>query len=100
MTPSTLGKEGHNGDKQKLTQALMTQFPDVFQTLTRVADRTIDSENAIQHVVEYAKQVINDKNGGRTMREYALDLGCDSYTIRWYCMDGTHNEYMLTIKAQ
>lgn len=100
VTPSTLGKEGHNGDKQKLTQALMTQFPDVFQTLTRVADRTVDSENAIQYIVEYAKQVINDKNGGRTMREYALDLGCDSYTIRWYCMDGTHNEYLLTIKAQ
>lgn len=100
VTPSTLGMEGHNGDKQKLTQALMTQFPDVFQTLTRVADRTIDSENAIQYIVKYAKQVINDKNGGRTMREYALDLGCDSYTIRWYCMDGTHNDYMLTIKAQ
>lgn len=100
VTPSTLGKEGHNGDKQKLTQALMTQFPEVFQTVTRVADRTIDSENAIQCIVEYAKQVINDKNGGRTMREYALDLGCDSYTIRWYCMDGTHNDYELTIKAQ
>ena len=100
VTPSTLGMEGHNGDKQKLTQALMTQFPDVFQTLTRVADRTIDSENAIQYIVEYAKQVINDKNGGRTMREYALDLGCSSYTIRWYCMDGTHNEYTLTINAQ
>ena len=100
VTPSTLGKEGHNGDKQKLTQALMTQFPEVFQTVTRVADRTIDSENAIQCIVGYAKQVINDKNGGRTMREYALDLGCDSYTIRWYCMDGTHNDYELTIKAQ
>lgn len=100
VTPSTLGQEGHNGDKQKLTEALMKQFPDVFQTLTRVADRTIDSENAIQYIVEYAKQVINDKNGGRTMREYALDLGCSSYTIRWYCMDGSHNDYTLTITAQ
>ena len=100
VTPSTLGMEGHNGDKQKLTQALMTQFPDVFQTLTRVADRTIDSENAIQYIVEYAKQVINDRNGGRTLREYALDLGCDSYTIRWYCMDGTHNDYILTVNAR
>ncbi|MBO5624358.1 MAG: hypothetical protein J5953_01030 [Prevotella sp.] len=100
VTPSTLGQEGHNGDKQKLTEALMTQFPDVFQTLTRVADRTVDSENAIQYIVEYAKQVINDKNGGRTMREYALDLGCNSYTIRWYCMDGSHNDYTLTITAQ
>lgn len=100
VTPSTLGQEGHNGDKQKLTEALMIQFPDVFQTLTRVADRTIDSENAIQNIVEYAKQVINDKNAGRTMREYALDLGCSSYTIRWYCMDGTHNEYTLTVNAQ
>lgn len=100
VTPSTLGQEGHNGDKQKLTEALMKQFPDVFQTLTRVADRTVDSENAIQYIVEYAKQVINDKNGGRTMREYALDLGCNSYTIRWYCMDGSHNDYTLTITAQ
>ena len=100
VTPSTLGQEGHNGDKQKLTEALMKQFPDVFQTLTRVADRTVDSENAIQYIVEYAKQVINDKNGGRTMREYALDLGCSSYTIRWYCMDGSHNDYTLTITAQ
>ena len=100
VTPSTLGQEGHNGDKQKLTEALMKQFPDVFQTLTRVADRTIDSENAIQYIVEYAKQVINDKNGGRTMREYALDLGCNSYTIRWYCMDGSHNDYTLTIYAK
>ena len=100
VTPSTLGQEGHNGDKQKLTEALMKQFPDVFQTLTRVADRTIDSENAIQYIVEYAKQVINDKNGGRTMREYALDLGCSSYTIRWYCMDGSHNDYELTINAK
>ncbi len=100
VTPSTLGQEGHNGDKQKLTEALMTQFPDVFQTLTRVADRTVDSENAIQYIVEYAKKVINDKNGGRTMREYALDLGCNSYTIRWYCMDGSHNDYELTINAK
>ena len=99
VTPSTLGQTGHNGDKQKLTDALMTQFPDVFKTLTRVADRTIDSENAIQYIVEYAKSIINDRNGGRTMREYALDLGCDSYTIRWYCMDGTHNDYELTISV-
>ena len=100
VTPSTLGQEGHNGDKQKLAEALMTQFPEAFQTLTVVADRTIDSENAIQKVVEYAKQLINDKNGGRTMREYALDLGCSNYVIRWYCMDGTHNDYELTISLQ
>lgn len=100
MTPSTLGKEGHNGDKQKLTDALMKQFPEVFQTLTRVADRTIDSENAIQYTVAYAKSIINDKNGGRTMREYALDLGCESYTIRWYCMEGNHNEFELTINVK
>ena len=78
----------------------MTQFPEAFQTLTVVADRTIDSENAIQKVVEYAKQLINDKNGGRTMREYALDLGCSNYVIRWYCIDGTHNDYELTISLQ
>ena len=53
-----------------------------------------------ENIVEYAKQVINDKNAGRTMREYALDLGCSSYTIRWYCMDGTHSEYTLTVNAQ
>jgi len=100
VTPSTLGKEGHNGDKQKLTDALMKQFPEVFQTLTRVADRTIDSENAIQHTVAYAKNIINDKNGGRTMREYALDLGCESYTIRWYCMEGNHSEFELTINVK
>ena len=100
VTPSTLGQEGHNGDKQKLTEALMTQFPEVFQTLTRVADRTIDSENAIQYTVEYAKAIINDKNGGRTMREYALDLGCSSYTIRWYCMEGNHNDYELTVSVK
>ena len=100
VTPSTLGKEGHNGDKQKLTDALMKQFPEVFQTLTRVADRTIDSENAIQYTVAYAKSIINDKNGGRTMREYALDLGCESYTIRWYCMEGNHNEFELTINVK
>ena len=100
VTPSTLGKEGHNGDKQKLTEALMTQFPEVFQTLTRVADRTIDSENTIQYTVAYAKAIINDKNGGRTMREYALDLGCSSYTIRWFCMDGNHNDYELTISVE
>ena len=100
VTPSTLGKEGHNGDKQKLAEALMTQFPEAFQTLTVVADRTIDSENAIQNVVAYAKQLINDKNGGRTMREYALDLGCDSYVIRWYCTNGTHNDYELTISLK
>lgn len=100
VTPSTLGQEGHNGDKQKLAEALMTQFPEAFQTLTVVADRTIDSENAIQKVVEYAKQLINDKNGGRTMREYALDLGCSNYVIRWYCIDGTHNDYELTISLQ
>ena len=78
----------------------MTQFPEAFQTLTVVADRTIDSENAIQNVVAYAKQLINDKNGGRTMREYALDLGCDSYVIRWYCTAGTHNDYELTISLK
>ena len=78
----------------------MKQFPEVFQTLTRVADRTIDSENAIQYTVAYAKSIINDKNGGRTMREYALDLGCESYTIRWYCMEGNHNEFELTINVK
>ena len=64
-----------------------------------MADRTIDSENAIHYTIAYAKNIINDKNGGRTMREYAQDLGCNSYTIRWYCMDGNHNDYELTITA-
>ena len=34
------------------------------------------------------------------MREYALDLGCESYTIRWYCMEGNHNEFELTINVK
>ncbi len=34
VTLSTLGKDSHNGDKQKLAEALMTQFSEAFKSMT------------------------------------------------------------------
>ena len=100
VTPSTLGKEGHTGDKRLLTEALMNQFPDLFQTLIVLSDKTPESENTIGNVVAYAKMLINDENAGQTLREYALDLGCESYQIKWYTTDKKHNAFTLTVSTK
>ncbi len=100
VSPSTLGQAGHNGDKQKLVEALKTQFPDEFQTEIVVADLDMNSENTISNIISHIKELMSNGNAAQTLKEYAQDLGCDSYTIKWYTLEGKHSTFTLKVNAK
>jgi hypothetical protein len=96
-----LGQDGYKGVKDELTDALKTQFPDLYQPTIVLADQTPQSENTIQNLVDKSKKMLNDPNALQTLKGYALDRGVSQFTIKWYCTDGNHAEpYTMTITAK
>ena len=96
-----LGQDGYKGVKDELTDALKTQFPDLYQPTIVLADQTPASENTIQNLVNSSKQMLNDPNALQTLKGYALDRGVSQFTIKWYCTDGNHPEpYTMTVQAK
>jgi len=96
-----LGQEGYKGVKDELTDALKTQFPDLYQPTIVLADQTPKSENTIQRLVDTSKKMLNDPNALQTLKGYALDRGVSQFTIKWYCTDGNHPEpYTMTVQAK
>jgi len=96
-----LGQDGYKGVKDELTDALKTQFPNIYQPTIVLADQTPKSENTIQNLVDMSKKLLNDPNALQTLRGYALDRGVSQFTIKWYCTDGNHAEpYTMTITAK
>ena len=96
-----LGQDGYKGVKDELTDALKTQFPDLYQPTIVLADQTPASENTIQNLVNSSKQMLNDPNALQTLKGYALDRGVSQFTIKWYCTDGNHAEpYTMTVQAK
>ncbi|WP_143025426.1 hypothetical protein [Prevotella sp. tc2-28] len=96
-----LGQDGYKGVKDELTDALKTQFPNLYQPTIVLADQTPESENTIQRLVDTSKKMLNDPNALQTLRGYALDRGVSQFTIKWYCADGNHpNPYTMTITAK
>ena len=100
ITFPEIGQEGHIGHKGLLIQYMEKQFPSLYQTEVKIADRTEESENTIKLLVNQADDVLHNTDGGRTMREYALDLGISQYTITWFTIDGKHSKYEVTVKAK
>ena len=96
-----LGQDGYKGVKDELTDALKTQFPNLYQPTIVLADQTPQSENTIKSLVDTSKKMLNDPNALQTLRGYALDRGVSQFTIKWYCADGNHpNPYTMTITAK
>ena len=96
-----LGQDGYKGVKDELTDALKTQFPDLYQPTIVLADQTPASENTIQNLVDKSKKMLNDPNALQTLKGYALDRGVSQFTIKWYCTDGNHPEpYTMTVQAK
>ena len=96
-----LGQDGYKGVKDELTDALKTQFPDLYQPTIVLADQTPQSENTIQNLVDKSKKMLNDPNALQTLKGYALDRGVSQFTIKWYCTDGNHAEpYTMTVQAK
>ena len=96
-----LGQDGYKGVKDELTDALKTQFPDLYQPTIVLADQTPASENTIQRLVDASKKMLNDPNALQTLKGYALDRGVSQFTIKWYCTDGNHPEpYTMTVQAK
>ena len=97
-----IGQEGHEGQKGQLTNYLQTQFPDLYQPTIVLADKTPDSENTINFLVDTSKKMLNDPNALQTLKGYAKDLGISEFTIKWYCTDTdvTHKAPEMTVKAE
>ncbi len=96
-----LGQDGYKGVKDELTDALKTQFPNLYQPTIVLADQTPESENTIKSLVDTSKKMLNDPNALQTLRGYALDRGVSQFTIKWYCIDGNHpNPYTMTVTAK
>ena len=96
-----LGQDGYKGVKDELTDALKTQFPNLYQPTIVLADQTPESENTIKSLVDTSKKMLNDPNALQTLRGYALDRGVSQFTIKWYCADGNHpNPYTMTVTAK
>ena len=47
-----------------------------------------------------SKDMLSDENALQTLKGYALDLGISQFTIKWYCTEGKHNTYDMTVKAK
>ncbi len=97
-----LGKPGHEGQKGQLTNYLQQQFPDLYQPTIVLADKTPDSENTINYLVNTSKAMLNDPNALQTLKGYAKDLGISEFTIKWYCTDTnvTHNAPEMKVTAE
>jgi len=96
-----LGQDGYKGVKDELTDALKTQFPNLYQPTIVLADQTPQSENTIKSLVDTSKKMLNDPNALQTLKGYALDRGVSQFTIKWYCTDGNHPKpYSMTVTAK
>lgn len=100
VTFPELGQEGYIGVKDELTDAIMTQFPDVYKSSMELADQTDIAENTIKYVVEASEQLMQDSNALQTLKEYALDRRISQFTIKWYTTDGKHSTFDMTVKAK
>ena len=95
-----IGQSGHEGQKGQLTDYLKQQFPDLYQPTIVLADQTPESENTILNLVNNSKAMLFDANALQTLKGYALDMGISQFTIKWYCTEGQHNTYDMTVSAQ
>ncbi|MBR4573198.1 MAG: hypothetical protein IKO28_07315 [Prevotella sp.] len=102
VTFPEIAEEGYEKVKTELTQALQNQFPDLYQPHLELADQTEESENTIQFLVNYSKELAADPNSLQTLKEYALTYKISQFTIKWYNTDHNvkHNTYNMTIKAK
>ena len=87
-------------DQEKADQLQVMVTADVPTAVLSQFDETMDSENTIKNLVNTSKDMLSDPNALQTLKGYALDLGISQFTIKWYCTEGKHNAYDMTVSAK
>lgn len=88
------------GAKNQLVAYIKDGFSDVYCSVLKVADKSIESLDMINYLVTYSKEKFN-KNY-ETMRNYARELGIKKYSISWRCDERnvhTINPYVVDVTA-
>ena len=73
------------GAQSQLESNILNQFPDVYNNVFSVADKTATSLNTITYVINYCKQVFAQNND--VLMNYAKSWGISRFTIHWRCDD-------------
>lgn len=73
------------GAQGQLESNILNQFPDVYNNVFSVADKTATSLTTITYVINYAKQVFTQNND--VLLNYAKSWGIRQFTIHWRCDD-------------
>lgn len=71
------------GAEGQLAKNLQDQFPVLYKPLFEVADKTPESLNTINFIIENSKKVFNDNKS--VLTSFAIDLGIKRYSIHWHC---------------
>ena len=88
------------GARSQLVAYIKEGFPDLYCSVFKVADKSIESLDMINYLVTYSKEKFN-KNY-ETMRNYARELGIRKYSISWRCDERnvhTINPYVVDVTA-
>ncbi len=57
-------------------------------------------KNTIGSLIGHGKELMTNSNAAQTLKEYAQDLGCEYYTIKWYTLEQGHSTFTLRIDAK
>lgn len=71
------------GARSQLVAAIKEGFPDLYSSVFKVADKSMESMDMINYIVTYSKEKF-DKNYER-LQNYARELGIRKYSINWSC---------------
>lgn len=94
------GNESVQGAKNQLMAAIQDGFPDLYSSVFKVADKSLESLDMINYIVTYSKEKFN-KNYEK-MQNYARELGIKKYSISWSCDERnirTVNPYVVDVTA-
>ena len=69
----------------ELTSNIRDNFPDLYSSVFKIADRTPTSLNTISAIVSYTKQVMGHRID--ILQSYAKSWGIKQFTIHWTCDD-------------
>ena len=71
------------GARSQLVAAIKEGFPDLYSSVFKVADKSMESMDMINYIVTYSKEKF-DKNYER-LQNYARELDIRKYSISWSC---------------
>lgn len=71
------------GARSQLVAAIKEGFPDLYCSVFKVADKSLESMDMINYIITYSKEKFN-KNYEK-LQNYARELGIRKYSISWSC---------------